>query len=98
MLPILRTYNVPDRIVQAIGLMYNSTRVRALAPDEFELLADVLQGDTLAPFLFVIVLDYTMRQAIDGKEEELCFKQDRRRKRRQHPTVITDTDFTDGIS
>ena len=78
--------------------MYNSTRVRALAPDEFELLADVLQGDTLAPFLFVIVLDYTMRQAIDGKGEKLCFKLDRRRKRQQHPTVITDTDFADDIA
>ena len=32
----------------------------------------VLQGDTLAPYLFIIVLDYVMRQATEGKEEDLC--------------------------
>ena len=39
-----------------------------------------------------------MRQAIHGKEEELGFKLDRRRSRRHHPTVVTDTDFTDDIA
>ena len=61
-------------------------------------MAGVLQGDTLAPFLFAIVLDYCMRQAIEGREEELGFKLDRRRSRRQHPIVITDTDFADDIA
>ena len=34
----------------------------------------VLQGDTLAPFLFVLAVDYAMRQAIDGHEEQLGLK------------------------
>ena len=38
----------------------------------FEIKKGVLQGDTLAPFLFVIThIDYAMRQAIEWHEEEL---------------------------
>ena len=99
MLRIHRAYGVSDRIMQAIGLMYNVTRARVLTPDGntdyFEILAAVLQGNTLAPFLIAIVLDYAMGQAIDGKEEKLTFKLDRRRSRQQNPTVITETDFAD---
>jgi len=39
--------------------------------DVFDIAAGVVQGDTLAPFLFIIVLDYALRKAIDGREEEL---------------------------
>ena len=80
-------YNVSDRIVQAIGLMYNRTHAHALTPDGnndyFEMLVGVLHGDTLTPFLFTMVLDYTIRQAIDSKEEELGFKLNRKTGRRQ---------------
>ena len=50
-------------------------KAKVVSPDGdteyFEILAGVMQGDTLAPYLFVIVLDYAMRQATEGKEEEL---------------------------
>ena len=39
-----------------------------------------------------------MRQAIAENEEEMSFKLDRRSSRRQHSTVITDTDFADDIA
>ena len=45
-----------------------------------------------------IVLNYAMRRAIDGREEDLGLKIDRRRSRRHHPVVITDTDFADDIA
>ena len=64
----------------------------------FDILAGVLQGDTLAPYLFAIVFDYAMRKAINGREEELGFQLERRRSRRQHPVIITDTDFADDIA
>ena len=41
--------------------------------EEFEITAGVLQGDTLAPFIFVIVLDYVLRKAISGRESEFGF-------------------------
>ena len=31
----------------------------------------MLQGGTLAPFLFIVVLDYALRIAVDGREKEL---------------------------
>ena len=36
--------------------------------DEFDILAGVLQGDNLAPCMFIIVIDYCLRSAIEGKE------------------------------
>ena len=57
--------------------MYKETFAKVLTPDGetawFELLAGVLKGDTLAPFLFIIVLDYALRKAINGREVELGF-------------------------
>ena len=37
-------------------------------------------------------------QALDGKEEELGLHIEKRRSRRQHPNIITDTDFADDIA
>ena len=39
----------------------------------FDMISGVLQRYTLAPFLFIIVLDYAMRQATDGRVEELGY-------------------------
>ena len=33
--------------------------------DYFDIVAGVLQGDTLAPYLFIISLDYMLRTSID---------------------------------
>ena len=69
---ILRAYGIPERIVRAIDVMYTDTIAKVLSPDGetnfFKILAGVLQGDTLAPFLFIIVIDYIMRIAVDGNE------------------------------
>ena len=64
----------------------------------FQILAGVLQGDTLAPFLFVIVLDYALRKAITGREVELGFTITPRRSRRYPAKTETDLDFADDIA
>ena len=46
---------------------------RLMEKEYFEILAGVLQGDMLAPFLFIVVLDHALRLAISGREEELGF-------------------------
>lgn len=83
-------------------MTYNNTKARVLSPDGetelFDIVAGVLQGDTLAPYLFVIVLDYALRAAIDGKEEQLGFKLMKRQSRRIGPIVMTDLDFADDIA
>ena len=57
--------------IQVIAAMYTNTRARVVSPNEetelFDITAGVLQGDTLAPFLFIIVIDYALRKAMDGK-------------------------------
>ena len=44
-----------------------------MTPDEFEITAGVLQEDTLAPFLFVIIVDWIMRNAIEEIGEGMGF-------------------------
>ena len=67
---ILRAYGIPEKLVSAISIMYADTMAKVVSPDGetefFEILAGVLQGDTLAPFLFIIVIDYVMRTALEG--------------------------------
>ena len=102
MLKILKAYGIPDELVNAIGKLYENTRARVLSPDgetdEFEIVAGVLQGDTLAPYLFTIVLDYVMRQALEKNGNNPGFTIEQRRSRR-HPAVkISDLDFADDIA
>ena len=70
LMEILTAYGIPAKIVSAINVLYTNTESQVLSPDGdtdfFEILAGVLQGDTLAPFLFVIALDYAMRIATKG--------------------------------
>ena len=101
MFKILEAYSIPLRLRDAIKLTYQNLQAKVCSPDGdtdlFKMHAGVMQGDTLAPFLFVIVLDYALRKAIDGKEEELGFTLDRRRSRRVAAKAICDLDFVDDI-
>ena len=55
-------------------------------------------GATLAPYLFIIVLDYALRKSINGRKEELAFCLKKRGSRRIGPELITDLDFADDIT
>ena len=95
-------YGVPEQLISAIGLLYTGTKAKILSPggetEYFLILAGVLQGDTLAPYIFTIMIDYAMRQAIGNDALELGFKINRKRSRRHNPNVITDLDFADDIA
>ena len=98
----VRVYGVPEQLISAIGLLYTGTKAKVLSPggetEYFLILAGVLQGDTLTPYIFTIMIDYAMRQAIGNDALELGFKIDRKRSRRHNPNVITDLDFADDIA
>ena len=49
--------------------------------DYIDIVAGVLQGDTLAPYLFIISLDYVLRTATD-KMKDNGFKLTKERSRR----------------
>jgi len=58
MFSILKAYGLPDIKTHELKFYHQIGKT-----DKFDILADVLQGDTLAPYLFTIVLDYVMREA-----------------------------------
>ena len=70
MLTILKVYGIPEELVMAISIMYEHTTAKVITHDgeteTFNILAGVLQGDTLAPYLFVIVIDCVMRTDLQG--------------------------------
>ena len=71
MYKIISAYKIPERLELSTKHMYTNTKAKVLSPDgetaTFDIISGVLQGDTLAPFLFIIVLDYAKRQANDGR-------------------------------
>ena len=66
--------------------------MKVQSPDEdteyFDIVAGVLQGDTLAPYLFIICLDYVLRTSID-KIRENGFELTKKRSRRYPAKTIT---------
>ena len=73
---------------------YLSTLLRPLTPftDYFNIVAGVLQGDRLAPYLFIICLDYTLSTSID-KIKENGFKLTKERSRRCPAKTIANADY-----
>ena len=82
---ILLAYGIPKETVAAITILYRNTKVKVRSPDGdteyFDIVAGVLQGDTLAPYLFIICLDYVLRTSID-KIKENGFELTKKRSRR----------------
>ena len=63
----------------------------------FQMHASVLQGDTLAPFLLIITLDYAMRHAIRNPSET-GFTIEPPRSSRYTAIIETDNDYADDIA
>ena len=53
--------------------MHNQTTARVISPggvtELFKVLASILQGDNLAPYLFIIIVDYIFRKAFKDYDE-----------------------------
>ena len=89
---ILLAYSLPKETVVVIMILYRNTKVKVRSPDGdteyFNIVAGVLQGDTLAPYLFIICLDYVLRTSID-KIRENGFELTKRRSKRYPAKTIT---------
>ena len=98
---ILLAYGQSKETVAAITIIYRNTKVKVRSPDGdneyFDIVAGVLQGDTLAPYLFIICLDYVLRILID-KIKENGFELIKKRSRRYLAKTITDADYADDIA
>ena len=54
-------------------MLYRNTKVKVRSSDGdtdyFDIVADVLQGDKLAPYLFIICQDYVLRTSGDKSKK-----------------------------
>ena len=98
---ILLAYGLPKETVAAITILYRNTKVKVRSPDGdteyFDIVPGVLQGDTLASYLFIICLDYVLRTSID-KIRENGFELTKRRSKRYPTKTITEADYADDIA
>ena len=96
---ILLAYGLPKETVAAIIILYGNVKVKVCSTDGdtdyFHIVAG--QGDTLAPYLFIICLDYVLRTLID-KIRENGFEMTKKRIRRYPAKTITDADYADDIA
>ena len=98
---ILLTYGLPKETATAIMMLYKNTKAKARSPDGdtdyFDVVAGVQQEDTLAPYIFIICLDYVLRTSID-KTKDNGFKLTKERSRRYPSQTITDANYADDIA
>jgi hypothetical protein len=97
---VLRAYHVPEVLISGIMALYKNTKATVITPDGlsdmFETTSGVLQGDTLAPFLFVVLLDWVLRTAIPTDEDG--FLLERRRSRRFPEKRISVLGYADDLA
>ena len=98
---ILQAYGLPKETVVAITILYWNAKVKVRSPDGdteyFDIVAGVLQGDTLAPYLFIICLDYVLKTSI-VKIRENGFELTKKRSSVYPAKTITDADYADDIA
>ena len=93
---ILLSYGVPMEM-----MLYKNTELKVHTLDGdidyFDIVADVLQRDTLAQYLFTICQDYVLMTAID-KMKDNGFQLINERSSRYPIQTITDADYADDIA
>ena len=82
-------------------ILYRNTKVKVRSldgdTDYFDIVAVVLQEDTLTQYLFIICQDYVLRTSID-KIKENGFEMTKKRSRRYPAKTITDADYAEDIA
>ena len=68
---IMRHYGIPQKLVTLVEKMYDGTTCRILnegqLTDSFEIKTGVKQGCLLSPFLFILALDWLLKEVTRGK-------------------------------
>ena len=84
---VLQLYGVPPQLVNAIMDLYCDTTAFVQTShgptEQFRTSSGVLQGDTLAPVLFIVVVDYVLRRCLHESKSFLL----RSRRSARHPAI-----------
>ena len=96
---LLEQHGVPQLLVQAVMDFYDGSSAFVQTPDgpspEFLTTSGVLQGDTLSPFLFVVIMDFVLRRTL--QEEDGFIVANRRSSR--HPAIrLTCLAYADDVA
>ena len=79
-------------------MLYKNTKVKVHSPDGdrdyFDIVVGVLQRNTLAPYLFIICLDFMLQTSIDLRKEN-GFMLAKERSKRYPAQTIMDAYYTD---
>ena len=86
MFAVLRHYGIPEAVVNAISVLYKNSKSAVMVDgglsDPFDVTTGVLQGDVLAPFLFVVLVDYLLKKATSQLDSGVVTHP---RRSRRHP-------------
>ena len=82
---ILLAYGLPKETISASMTLYKISKVKVRSSggdtDYFDIVASVLQGDILVPFLLIICLEYVLRTSTDiMKDNSFKLAKERSRK------------------
>ena len=101
MFNVLLAYGILSHIIDVIKGLYLDSMAQVVTEDGntnfFPFVAGVLQGDTLAPYLFIIILDYVMRIAM-AKDDNFGITLHQQRGRHYPAVCLTDADFAGDIA
>lgn len=103
---ILHAYRIPVKLVQAIMSLYTTHTIQVAThygkTESISVTQGVLQGDTLAPFLFTLVMDFFLRKALDERCQDLGIQLQAPKGTRSRPQSqgysITDAVLADDIA
>ena len=91
---LMRHYGIPDKFVTLIKKMYEGMKCRVLLrggqlTDPFEVKTGVRQGCLLSPFLFLLAVDWVVRQTTSGRRNGIQWTLFRQ---------LEDLDFADDLA
>ena len=95
---IFRAYGLLRETVASIIMHYKNTTLKVRSPngdiDFFDIVAGVLQGETLTPYQFIICRDYVFQTSIDLMKEN-GYTLEKAKSKRYPARSITGADYAD---
>ena len=90
---ILKAYNIPDKVIRIIKLFYENFECavvdEGIQSEWFKVKTGVKQGCVMSGFLFLLAIDYVMKQTTKDQETGIRWK---------FTTKLEDLDFADDIA